>query len=160
MQPLDLINDIVVFDMDGVLNKYDFGELGVKIMSEHEWVRANMIVDMYSTYIEKTTLFDELIEQKNPMDMYVLSTAFSSFEQNNKLNFLEQAYPNIRPEHVMFVARDEFKVDILKELREVYDKEGKQDTRIIIIEDTVGIMASVEELHNDKIKCYLISDFI
>lgn len=39
MKPLDLKNDIVVFDIDGALAKYDFGDLGKKIMPEHEWIQ-------------------------------------------------------------------------------------------------------------------------
>lgn len=159
MNPLDLKDDIVVFDLDGVLSKYDFGELGFKLVSEHEWVRANMQMDMYS-FVQKTHLFDELISEKNPMDIYVLSTAYTSFEQTNKINFLDREYGNIREDNIMFVARDEFKLDILKELRDIYDNAGKQDKRIVLIEDTVRIMASVEELHDDRIKCYLVSDFI
>lgn len=159
MNPLDLKDDIVVFDMDGVLNKYDFGDLGFKIVTEHEWVRRNMAMDMYS-FIKKTSIFDELIKEKNPMDMYVLSTAYSSFEQNNKINFLDREYGKFREDNIIFVARDEFKVDILKELRTIYDNSKKKDKRIVLIEDTVRIMASVEELHDDRIKCYLVSDFI
>lgn len=105
-------------------------------------------------------VFDELIKEKNSMDMYVLSTAYSSFEQTNKLNFLEREYESFREDNIIFVARDEFKVDILKELRDIYDNVGKQDKRIVLIEDTVRIMASVEELHDKRIKCFLVSDFV
>ena len=159
MRPLDLIDDIVIFDMDGTLNKYDFKELGFKIMEEHEWVRMNMQIDAYE-FAEKTTLFGELIEKKNPMDMYVLSCAGCSFEQNNKINFIMREYPNIREEHIVFVAQSRYKVDIIKELREIYDKSHKQDKRIVIIEDNIGVLQDIENLHNDRIKCYLVSDFI
>lgn len=159
MNPMDLKDDIVVFDLDGVLSRYDFEELGIKLITEHKWVRANMQRDMYD-FVLKTNLFDELIKEKNSMDMYVLSTAYTSFEQRNKINFLEREYGNIREDNVVFVARDEFKVDVLQELRDIYDCAGKRDKRIVLIEDTVGIMASVEELKTDRIKCYLISDFV
>lgn len=35
MKSLDLKDDIVVFDIDGVLAKYDFGDLGKKIMKNN-----------------------------------------------------------------------------------------------------------------------------
>ena len=159
MKPMDLIDDIVLFDIDGVLGKYDFGELGIKIIPEHEWVRKNMIIDAY-TFIQKTNIFDELIRSKNTDELNTLSVAFSSFEQRNKIRFLKENYNNISENGIIFVAKDEFKVDILKELRNIYDIVGKKDKRIVLIEDNVGIMASVEELKNDMIKCYLISDFI
>lgn len=47
MDTLDLKNDVVVFDVDGVLAKYDFGDLGKKIIPEHEWIVKNMQKDMY-----------------------------------------------------------------------------------------------------------------
>ena len=159
MNPLDLKNDIVVFDLDGVLAKYDFGELGIKLVSEHEWVRANMQRSMYE-FVQKTSLFNELIAEKNENDMYVLSTAFSSFEQKSKIDFLAREYSAFKESNIIFVARDEFKVDILKELREIYDNTNKHYKRIVLIEDTVKIMASVEELHNENIRCFLVSDFI
>ena len=46
------------------------------------------------------------------------------------------------------------------ELREIYDKSHKQDKRIVIIEDNIGVLQDIENLHNDRIKCYLVSDFI
>lgn len=159
MNPLDLKNDIVIFDIDGVLAKYDFGDLGRKIIPEHEWVVRNMQKDMYK-FIQRTHLFDELIHEKNSNDMYILSTAFCSFEQNNKIEFLDREYEKFREDNIYFVARDEYKVDILKELREIYDKEGKLYRRIVLIEDSVQIMASVEALRNDRIRCFLVSDFI
>ena len=159
MNPMDLRNDIVVFDMDGVLTQYNFEELGVKVLPEQEWIRENMQRDMYK-FVKKTSLFDELINNMNPMDMYVLSTAFTSFEQNNKINLIEEQYGNIREDNIIFVAKDEYKAIILQELRDIYDKSNKQNKRIILIEDTARIMISVEELKDNRIKCYLISDFI
>ena len=159
MNPLDLKDDIVVFDIDGVLVKYDFGKLGFKIMPEKEWIRANMQMDMYS-FMEKTSIFDELISTLNPMNMYVLSVASSSFEQNNKINFILENQPNIREDNIIFVSQNEYKVEILKELREIYDKARKGHKRIVMIEDNTLIMASIEELKDERIRCLLVSDFI
>ena len=159
MNPLALEKAVVVFDMDGVLNKFDFGELGIKIIEEHEWAEANMERDMYK-YVEKTNLFDMLINTKNPMDMYVISQALTSFEQNNKLAFLEENYPNIRPEHVIFVGDTKFKIDVLKGIRKMLDKEDKSYKDLVIIEDSIQVLIDVVKLGNPGIKCHLISDFI
>jgi len=159
MNPLDLKDDIVVFDMDGVLNRYNFPELGFKIYSEEGWIRKNMEIDVYS-FAEKTSLFDELIESKNSMDLYICSAAGTSFEQTNKIRFLEEKYPNFREDNIIFVGKTEFKIEVLKYLRDLYDSHGKQDKRIVIIEDTVSVLDAVEKLNNPMIKCYLVSDFI
>ena len=159
MKPMDLVDDIVVFDIDGVLGKYDFKTLGIKIVEEHKWVRENMKRNMYET-IDKTFLFDELIETKNPMNMYILSVALSSYEQENKKEFILRCYPNIREEHIIFVSESKYKVDILKELRESYDKSKKDNKRIVMLEDSVPVMKDVELVGNDKLRCFLVSDFI
>ena len=70
MKVIDLREDILVFDIDGVLGKYDFGELGFKVLEESKWSVENMKRNMYDT-VQKTSLFDAVIEYKNPMDMYV-----------------------------------------------------------------------------------------
>lgn len=159
MKPLDLKDSVIVFDMDGVLSKFDFGDLGIKIVPEHEWAKMNMMEDMYK-YVQKTRLFDELIDTKNSMDMYVLSQTLSSFEQNNKINFLERNYPNIREDNIIFVGDTNIKIDILKGLREILDNTGKADVDLVIIEDSLSVLLDVTELNNPKIKCYMISDFI
>lgn len=159
MKPLDLKDSVIVFDMDGVLSKFDLGDLGIKIVPEHEWAKMNMMEDMYK-YVQKTRLFDELIDTKNSMDMYVLSQTLSSFEQNNKINFLERNYPNIREDNIIFVGDTNIKIDILKGLREILDNTGKADVDLVIIEDSLSVLLDVTELNNPKIKCYMISDFI
>ena len=159
MKPLDLKDSVIVFDMDGVLSKFDFGDLDIKIVPEHEWAKMNMMEDMYK-YVQKTSIFDELIDTKNSMDMYVLSQTLSSFEQNNKINFLERNYPNIREDNIIFVGDTNIKIDILKGLREILDNTGKADVDLVIIEDSLSVLLDVTELNNPKIKCYMISDFI
>lgn len=159
MQPLDLVNDIVVFDMDGVLSKYEFGEEKIKIMDLKDWVRMNMKRDMYF-HTPKTTLFDELIDEKNPLTVFVLSVAGSSFEQHGKLHFLERNYPFIEQDNVIFVADKSLKVAVMEEMRLAFDNMGKQDTRLVLIEDNVSVMQDIESLHNEKLRCFLVSDFI
>lgn len=164
MTTLELENCIVVFGLNGVLSRYNFDRFGTKALDEHTWLSRNMQEDMYR-FTKKTSLFDDLINKKCPMQMYVLSTASSSFEQKHQLNFLEENYPNIREDNVIFVAKDEYKVDILQELRDIHNKHnryGYESTtnRIVLIEDKPSILKQVEELRTSEIKCYLVSDFI
>ena len=153
----ELKDDILVFDIDGTLTKYDFPEF--KIADKNEWVPLNIKRNVY-TDAKPIHLFDELLESKNSSDLYILSVAFSSFEQNNKLDMLERLFPMFREDNIFFVAHDQFKVYILQYLRELYDKEGKEHKRIVLIEDNVNIMSSIENLRNKRIKCYLLSDFL
>lgn len=153
----ELNDDIVLFDVDGVLGKFDFGELGFKILEKEKWLRKNMECDVYS-YVQKTNFFDDFIKVHN--NLMVLSVAFSSYEQKNKIKFIERNYSNIDKENIIFVATDDLKVEVLKQLREDFDKKGFGNKRIILIEDNSRIMGSIEKLNNPRIKCFLLSDFL
>ena len=159
MKLTDLKDSVVVFDMDGVLNKFDFSTLNIKIVPDHEWAKMNMIEDAYR-YVQKTNIFSDLIGSKNTDDVYVLSAALTSFEQANKMRFLNREYPNIKNSNMMFVGETRFKIDILKGLREILDNTGKSHVDIVMIEDSMSVLLDVTKLGNPKIKCYLVSDFL
>lgn len=158
MNPLDLKDDIVVFDIDGVLAKFDFGN-GKKFYEDESWVQLNMNKDMYKN-IERTSLFNDLIEELDPSRIYVISMACTSFEQNNKLKFIDKI-GKIRADHVFFVANDKYKKTVLQELRYKYDRSSNNwDKRIVMIEDSCSIMADIEMLQDEKLRCFVVSDFI
>lgn len=158
MNPLDLVDDIVIFDIDGVLAKFDFCN-GKKFYNDECWVQLNMNRDMYNN-IERTSLFNGLIDELDPSRIYVISTACTSFEQNNKIKFIERI-GKIRTDHIFFVGHDRYKKTILQELRYKYDRSShNHDRRIVMIEDSYSIMADIEQLQNEKLRCFLVSDFI
>ena len=159
MSKPNLNNAVIAFDMDGVLNKYKFGVLGIQGLDAPQWVEANMLRNMYN-FAEKTSAFDEIIESKNPMDMYVISVALTSFEQTNKLSFLEEHYPAIREEHAIFVGDTKYKVEVLKTLRQILDQTGKANKDLVMIEDDARVLLDITKLDNPRIKCYLVSDFM
>lgn len=159
MKLFDLQNDILVFDIDGVLARFNFPTFGKKVYDGHDWVTQNIRFDMYS-FIEKTNLFDELIASKDSMDIYVLSEAKCSYEQHSKIDFIDREYPNIREDNIIFVGDQKYKIDVLKELRNIYDSVDKTDKRIVMIEDTLEVMVAVENLEDENLRCFLVSDFI
>lgn len=159
MKLTDLKESVVVFDMDGVLNRFDFSTLNIRMVPDHDWAEMNMIEDAYR-YVQKTNIFSNLISTKNSDDVYVLSAALTSFEQANKKRFLNREYPNIKDDNMMFVGETRFKIDILKGLREILDKSGKSHMDIVMIEDSIGVLLDVSKLNNPRIKCYLVSDFL
>ena len=155
----NLDNAVIVLDMDGVLNKFDFGELQFKIVQDHEWAELTMLKDTYY-FVRKTCIFDSLIESKSQSDLYVLSAALTSYEQNSKIAFLNREYPKINKDNVIFVGDAKFKIDILKGLRKILDKTGKEHMDLVMIEDTVSVLSDITKLNDDRIKCYLLSDFV
>lgn len=153
-----LKDNILVFDIDGTLCKYNFQDFERKGFDAHSWIRLNMIKDMYDCS-KPIKLFDDIIESHNQNNMYILGVACSSFEQRNKVNFIHKNFPKFRYENIIFVSDNCFKYDVLEELQIIYKQMG-YTKKIILIEDNASIMLDIELKDNHSIKCMLISDFI
>lgn len=161
MKITDFQSDLVFFDIDGVLAKYDFGN-NRKIYGEDDWIKLNMKCNPYLT-IGYTTFFDKFIESKS--DTHILSVSYSNYEIDNKIQFIKTRYPNIKRENMHFVADSRFKATMLEQLYKDYItlnpiEATKKKVRAILIEDSVQVMYSIDSLHNQNIKCYLVSDFL
>lgn len=152
-------DDMIVFDIDGILCKYDFGTLNKKIWEPHDWIRLNLRSNPYNHAV-LTKIFDELIKLKKPDDLCTLSTALSSAEETNKREFLKKNYPKIPQDQVYFVGDDKYKVDVLMELRQSLNNLKMANKKIIMIEDSVSVMASIETMNIPLLRCMLISDFL
>lgn len=156
----ELKDCILVFDVDGVLVRYDFRDedSGLMLKDKHTWIKANVKKDVYASAVG-TELFDELIKN-HKYDVHILSVVFSSFEQKSKVKYLMNRFPNLKEENLIFVGDKNIKLDMMKILREKLDDEGLYDIPLVLIEDTVPTMLMIESLHDERIRCYLISDFI
>lgn len=153
-----LNNNVLVFDVDGTLVRYNFPTLGVKCFEPHEWIQLNARDNMYKHYIEKTNLFDEVIAN-NLEHVYTLSAALTSYEQNNKIEFINSTW-KIEKEHILFVSELQYKIDMLKILRDKYNSKGDSTKDIILIEDDSSVMMQIEQARLHGIHCYLVSDFV
>jgi hypothetical protein len=150
-----LKNDVVVFDIDGVLAKYNFPKFERKIFSTDEWISMNMSSNPYEQ-IERVTFFDNFMNEMDCNRLYTLSETFTSDEQWNKTAFIKDNFP-IREDNIIFVGNKQFKVNVLKEIRKWHEKEGR---RVTLIEDNVEVLASVERLDDKNIRCITISEFL
>lgn len=154
-----LKDNILVFDIDGTLCKYDFPDFGVKCFDEHSWIHLNMLTDVYANAIP-IRIFDDIIDSCNPNDLYSLGVAYSSFEQRNKINFMHKNFSKFKDNNIIFVSENKYKYDVLSELMEIYSQMGYTDKKIILIEDNSSIMLDVELKKNSNIHCMLVSDFL
>lgn len=147
-------------DVDGVLVKYDFKDEvgGLMLKDKHTWIKANVTKDVYASAIG-TTMFDDIIKN-HKYDVYTLSAAFTSFEEKSKIKYLMNRFENLKEENIMFVGDKNYKIEIMKILREKLDREGFYNVPLVLIEDTVPTMLMIESMHDERIRCFLISDFI
>ena len=154
-----LKNDILVFDFDGVLTRFDFPAFNCKCWAPQDWIAVNLMDNPYKK-VSRITLFDKMIKEKKTEELFVLSTALCSAEQNNKISYLKEHYPNIANDQMYFVGRDEYKKYVLLAMRKAIDGIYGHDKQISMIEDSASIMMDIEKLRRPNIRCYMLSDFI
>lgn len=144
-------NKTVVFDFDGTLTKFKYGEdslLPCKHCNFVEFVGSGG--DFYkNVVIQKTMLY--ILEQIGYENVWILTTSVPEIRELKTKVILENL--NIMPEHVIHSDSDAHKVELLKDL---HDKEKKD---IIFVEDTIYTIIAAED-SLDFVKGYHISSII
>ena len=125
---------IVVFDIDGVLAAYEFGENCHYASIWHEAFKSE--TDNPYCQINPLPKLQQFIQEMDPKDVYVCSVA-SSFEIDAKGGFVTRNY-NIRKENILFVEEKSKKIEVLKKIKE--ERSGKQ---IAIVDDTVKTLDQI-----------------
>lgn len=131
---------MVVFDIDGVLAAYEFGELKHNACKDEEW--EQFVVD--NKPYDKAKAIPQIksfIEDKGTKEVYVCSVA-APFEEENKRAFVMREY-NIARDHIVFVREKEQKIDFLYKLA---GKKGKEERRVALVEDTTSILNRIYEV--------------
>ena len=121
----------VVFDVDGVLAVYEFGDLSHTACPDDDWeayVRAN---DPYAC-VPAVRQIQRFVERKRPDRVYACSVA-QDFEAPGKLAFVTANYA-IPAENVRLVAH---KADKVAFMYEVAENLGLPEERVALVEDTV-----------------------
>lgn len=121
----------VVFDVDGVLAVYEFGDLSHTACPDEDWeafVRTN---DPYA-HVPAVRQIQRFIECKGPGRVFACSVA-QDFEASGKLAFVTANYA-IPAANVRLVAQ---KADKVAFLREVAESLGLPERRVALVEDTV-----------------------
>lgn len=134
---------ITVFDVDGVLAPYEYGDLK-HCVSDEEWLNGFSDSDnnLYSKMRGLPFLHD-FIKNKNIDDVYVCSQS-DDYESVTKIKFVTDNY-NIKRENIYLVKDKSMKVDVLNEIRDMRDI---PENKIAIIEDTIKTLDAIAEKHN------------
>lgn len=153
---LDLIYDeesIVVFDVDGVLAKYEFGERNHNSCSDEEW-DANAEYESIMIYgaAKPVEVLQELI--RNKKHSYACSMA-SAGEKDAKVSFIRRYY-NIPEENIYLVKDKRDKLTVLCTIAEKHPE--VPDEKIIIVEDTVKTLTYIQD--NSNFSTCHISSFL
>lgn len=129
----------LVFDIDGVLAPYEYGELCHSACPDEDWERFVREEDPYGR-MRPVRLIQRFVEEKGPERVYACSVAMD-FEADGKRDFVLRNYA-IPAEHVSIVAAKADKLAFLEEVRAAL---GVEPARVALIEDTVGTLNLVYE---------------
>lgn len=143
----ELLNDrnsILVFDIDGVLAKMEFGE-NTHFMDEDEWNR--LVGEDINFYTEDkvSKKIQEFLEKKDKNRIYVITKVGGDNELLQKREYVNKYY-NILNDNVYGVKKDSDKVHEIMNIKEKYN--NLDDEKIIMIDDTVEILNDIMEHTN------------
>lgn len=148
-----LLNDdvIVVFDVDGVLSAFEFGELRHNGCDDKDWeqfVIKNKPYDKMSGIPQ----MQNFIVNKGYRNIYTCSVS-EPYEEENKRDFVFREY-GIPKNHIKFVRNKKDKIEFLRELSKITNDEKK----VAIVEDTVSTLNAIYE-QSDFITVHVSSFF-
>ena len=146
----------VFFDVDGTLSEYRFNdklysggcpELGCQSLEDllfsNLFANARPLKNMQS-----------IISQLNSDKIFVLGTIVTNNEINQKYKWLEENYPNIKKENIIFISSTMMKPNVIIEYAKKLDI-NLQDT--VFVDDRLDVLRKAEEL---GITAYHPSSFV
>lgn len=132
---------IVVFDIDGVLSAFEFGELKHNACEDEDWEQFVVENRPYDK-AKAIPQIKKFIEDKGTEKVYVCSVA-APYEEENKRDFVMREY-GIPKEQIAFVRDKKEKINFLYQLAE-----HTEEIRIALVEDTTSTLNQI----------YSVSDF-
>ena len=154
----ELLNDkdsILVFDVDGVLAKIEWGEYNHYTLTDEEWNKACSNGKNYYTENVVFKKMQKFLENKNTNNIYVITTVGTENEGKFKKEYVNKYY-NILKENVYYVKNNLQKKEALKKIKNKYNKIN--DNQIIMIDDTVDVLTDIME--NTNFSTVHVSSFL
>lgn len=146
----------VFFDVDGTLSEYRFNdklysggcpELGCQ--SLEDLLFSNLFANA-----RPLKNMQNIISQLDSDKVFILGTIVTNNEINQKYKWLEENYPNIKKENIIFISSTMMKPNVIIEYTKKLDI-NLQDT--VFVDDRLDVLRKAEEL---GIKAYHPSSFV
>lgn len=144
-----ILNDeelVLVFDIDGVLAKYEYGEHNHNICSDEEWDKN---AEYYSKLIYERAkpikLMQYVIDNiKNKENVYACSVA-SEGEAEAKKRFILSNY-NIPEKNIILVCNKMDKLQAMHEIKKQHP--SLPNEKLVLIDDTIESLTYVQDNSN------------
>lgn len=143
----------VFFDFDGTLCECRYGDYCSVVAGNKSTFLEACVFDNPYKDARPISIMQEVINTLNPENIYILGRTSGSVENKYKEQFLNQYFPSIKNENMIFVNSIEDKCIYLDRLSSKYNREN-----LVLIEDdfTTIIKAELEY----QLNCYHISSFM
>jgi hypothetical protein len=138
-------NTILVFDVDGVLAKMEYGEYNHFDLDDDNWTKLIETGECFYPDDQAIPSMLEYMKTKDMNNIYVCSKSYSEKEDNMKKRFAISAY-GILEDHIYFVKDNLKKVEVLYKIKET--RPDIDDKHIAMVDDTVDVLNSVKEHSN------------
>lgn len=148
-------NNILVFDVDGVLATMEWGEYNHYELNDDEWTK--LCEEGKNCYNENCVVkkMQEFLKDKNTNNIYVITKVGNNNEGEFKKEFVNKYY-GIPQENVYFVEKDSDKKTRLLEIKQKYKE--IDDYRIVMIEDSVNVLNDI--MNNTNFSTVHVSSFL
>ena len=155
---IELINEkdtILVFDVDGVLAKMEWGKYNHYELTDEEWIKMCEAGENAYTQERVFKKMQDFLKNRNMDRIYVITKVGSYKEGEFKKEFVSKYY-NISPQNVYCVEKDIEKKIKLFEIKEKYQE--LEDFQVVMIDDTVNVLNDIME--NTGFSTVHISSFL
>ena len=148
-------NNVLVFDVDGVLAKLEWGKYNHYELDDEAWTQ--MCAEGTNCYTQECVCnkMQNFLSDKNMDKIYVITKVGNNNEWSFKKEFANKYY-NIPQENVYFVEKDSDKKTRLLEIKQKYKE--IDDYRIVMIEDSVNVLNDI--MNNTNFSTVHVSSFL
>lgn len=148
-------NNILVFDVDGVLATMEWGEHNHYELDDTAWTK--LCEEGKNCYTEDCVCkkMQSFLNDKNMEKIYVITKVGNNNEGNFKKEFVNKYY-SIPQEHVYYVEKDTDKKTKLFEIKQ--KNKELEDYKIVMVEDSVNVLNDI--MDNTNFSTVHISSFL
>lgn len=140
MNYLNNKDNILIWDIDGVICVYAYGDHKINACSDAEFEEYCKEHDVYADGTAPKKLVD-IVNSLEPGRQYVCSKDSGSFEEGYKRDYIARNY-NIPDDHVKMVQHNSDKLKFMKELRWSL---GISPKNIAMIDDNIEVLCEIDE---------------
>lgn len=143
---MELLKDkksVVVFDVDGVLAAYEYGERNHNACLDSEWDEYLKTNDAYAKARPLVTLQRFLAEYKSRDQIFACTQAANEKEFEKKAAFVVRNYP-IDRENIYMVESKPDKLNMLRKIHKEFFAD-LDEQYIIMVDDTIAVLTNIQE---------------